>query len=170
MDRFLWNMTTLMAAAVLGLGFPQPMLAADGSDVRVRPPSARPRRVRHVARRPLEIRHERPHSSTLVRMFDAPSHARYTPPSWATESSPYSPLPRARGPDGGCARRRSDLLQEFVEDEAAQRLRRARVAGEERALDDLGQVDEGEHGTVEIGEVRREGAPLLWSEGLHGHH
>src|SRR5262249_21542732 len=32
----------------------------------------------------------RPHSSTLVRMFDAPSQARCTPPSWATESSPYS--------------------------------------------------------------------------------
>ena len=32
----------------------------------------------------------RPHSSTLVRILDAPSQARCTPPSWATESSPYS--------------------------------------------------------------------------------
>ena len=27
---------------------------------------------------------------TLVKTFEAPSHARCTPPSWATESSPYS--------------------------------------------------------------------------------
>ena len=32
----------------------------------------------------------RPHSSTLVKMFDAPSQAMCTPPSCATESSPYS--------------------------------------------------------------------------------
>src|SRR5919106_3986099 len=32
----------------------------------------------------------RPHSSTFVRRFDACSQARCTPPSWATESSPYS--------------------------------------------------------------------------------
>ena len=32
----------------------------------------------------------RPHSSTLVRTLDACSQARWTPPSWATESSPYS--------------------------------------------------------------------------------
>ena len=32
----------------------------------------------------------RPHSSTFVSTFDACSQARCTPPSWATESSPYS--------------------------------------------------------------------------------
>src|SRR3954468_3173317 len=37
----------------------------------------------------------RPHSSTLVSTFDAPSHARWAPPSCATESSPYSLRTRA---------------------------------------------------------------------------
>src|SRR4051812_35816615 len=32
----------------------------------------------------------RPHSRTLVNRLEACSHARCTPPSWATESSPYS--------------------------------------------------------------------------------
>src|SRR5206468_7468672 len=48
--------------------------------------------------------------------------------------------------------------QELVEEEPAQRLRRARVACEERALHDLRQVDEREDGTVEGGEVRGEAA------------
>ncbi len=64
---------------------------------------------------------------------------------------------RRRRPQGSCS-------QELVEEEPAQRLRRARVAREERALDDLGQVDEGEDGPVEIGEVRREGRALVGSE------
>ncbi len=37
----------------------------------------------------------RPHSSTLVSTFDACSQARCTPPSWATESSPYSKKTRS---------------------------------------------------------------------------
>ncbi len=61
----------------------------------------------------------------------------------------------------------ADLVRELVEEEAPERFRRARVAREERALDHLGQVDEGEDGSVEVGEVRREDAPLLLREGLH---
>src|SRR5215813_7225338 len=37
----------------------------------------------------------RPHSSTFVRTFDAPSQAMWAPPSCATESSPYSLTARA---------------------------------------------------------------------------
>ena len=47
-------------------------------------------------------------------------------------------------------------VRELVEEEAAQRARIARVAGEERALDRLGQVHQREHRPVEIREVRRE--------------
>ena len=37
----------------------------------------------------------RPHSSILVSTFEACSQARWTPPSWATESSPYSKKTRS---------------------------------------------------------------------------
>src|SRR5207249_9005178 len=47
--------------------------------------------------------------------------------------------------------------QKLVEEEPAQRLRRARVAREEGALHDLRQADEREDGAIEIREVRREG-------------
>ena len=56
--------------------------------------------------------------------------------------------------------------RELVEEEAAQCPGVARVAGEERALDRLRQVDEPEHGPVEVGEVRREARPLLLREAL----
>jgi hypothetical protein len=71
---------------------------------------------------------------------------------------------RAHGRRG--PRRR--LLEEFIEEKPAERLGRARVAGEERTLDDFGQVDESKDRSVEIGEVRREGGPLLGSVRLHG--
>ena len=46
-----------------------------------------------------------------------------------------------------------EVADELVEEQPAQALRAAAVAGEQRALDDLGQVDEGEHRAVEVGEV-----------------
>src|SRR5207247_7128525 len=58
--------------------------------------------------------------------------------------------------------------QELVEEEPAQRLRRARVAREERALDDLGKIDEREHRAVEVGDVGGEGGAFLPRE-LVGH-
>ena len=72
-------------------------------------------------------------------------------------------------PDGGVEARvprHVELLDELVEEEPAQALGRARVAGEQGALDDLGQVDEREHGAVEIGEVAAEELPLLGGEVL----
>ena len=46
-----------------------------------------------------------------------------------------------------------EIADELVEEQPAQALRAAAVAGEQRALDHLGQVDEREDGPVEIGEV-----------------
>ena len=46
---------------------------------------------------------------------------------------------------------------------------RARVAGEQRALHDLGQVDEREHGPVEVREVRRQRRALRRAERFHAH-
>src|SRR5207249_5087585 len=58
--------------------------------------------------------------------------------------------------------------QELVEEKPAKRLGRARVAGEESTLHDLGQVDQREHGTIEVGEIGSEGGLLLAGE-LFGH-
>ena len=49
-----------------------------------------------------------------------------------------------------------EIADEFVEEEAAQALVGARVAGEQRALHDLGQVRQREDRAVEIREVRPE--------------
>src|SRR5438093_1883943 len=65
-------------------------------------------------------------------------------------------------------RREAAGAEEFVDEEAAERLRRARIAREQRAFHDLGQVDEREDGAVEVGDVRRESGPLLRGE-LFGH-
>src|SRR5215471_1220964 len=120
----------------------------------------------------------RPHSSTLVRMFEAPSHARCTPPSWATESSPYSTNTRSKSCSARCAslaghsaapgRLETAGAQELVEEEPAERLGRARVAGEERALHDLRQAHEREHRAVEVGHIGLEGDLLVAGE-LFGH-
>jgi hypothetical protein len=57
-----------------------------------------------------------------------------------------------------------ELLGEFVEEQAAERLRRARVSREQRALHDLREVDEREHRTVEVREVMRESSAFLVRE------
>ncbi len=63
-----------------------------------------------------------------------------------------------------------EVVDELVEEEATQALVRARVAGEERALHDLGKVDEREHRTIEVGEVRTEDGCLVVGEVLRGVH
>ena len=71
----------------------------------------------------------RPHSSTLVSTFETPSHAMWTPPSWATESSPYSQNTRSKScsaradADGLAGAARRDAAspgEELVEEEPAQ--------------------------------------------------
>ena len=62
------------------------------------------------------------------------------------------PLEADGGVDGGVAAD-VELAHEFVEEQAAQALVGAGVAGEQRPLHDLGEVDEAEHGLVEIRDV-----------------
>ena len=59
-----------------------------------------------------------------------------------------------------------EVPHELVEEEATQALRAAGVPGEERSLDHLGQVDQGEHGTVEVREVAPEDVGLVGGEVL----
>jgi hypothetical protein len=59
-----------------------------------------------------------------------------------------------------------DVLGELVEEQAAERLGRARVTREQRALHDLRQVHQREDGTVEVGEVPREHLTLVLGESL----
>src|SRR5207302_11140050 len=66
------------------------------------------------------------------------------------------------------AARLETLAHELVEEKAAERLGGAGVAGEEGALDHFGQVDEGEDGPVQIGEIGLEGRPFRGGECLHG--
>ena len=66
-----------------------------------------------------------------------------------------------------------EVADELVEEQPAQALRAAAVAGEQRALDDLGEVDEGEHRPVEVREVAAQdvgfpGAELLGDVQRHG--
>ena len=59
-----------------------------------------------------------------------------------------------------------EVADELVEEQAPKALGGAGVASEQGSLDDLGQVDQGEHGTVQVGEVAPEdlgflGGPLF---------
>jgi len=107
-------------------------------------------------------------------MFEAPSQARCTPPSCATESSPYSKNIGRRALRRALYRTPSvPGVHSVSVDRNSSRtigagIRRARVARKEGALHDFGKIHEREDGTVEIREVRREGRPLLWAE-LIGH-
>ena len=82
----------------------------------------------------------------------------------------------AGDPDGGVDRVVAgdvEVADELVEEQPPQALGRAAVAGEQRALDDLGQVDEGEDRAVEVREVAPQhvgfvGGELLRDVGGHG--
>src|SRR5207247_1801600 len=80
---------------------------------------------------------------------------------------PLVELLGARRADGGGRDSARRPLEEFIQEKPAERLRRSGGAGEERGLADLGQVDEGEDGPVEVGEVGRERGPLLGAERVH---
>ena len=110
----------------------------------------------------------RPHSSTFVRMLDdvlagdvRAAELRDRVVAVFAEDTLRRAFPRALWP----RRRRSarhpsrssaTLLGELVEKQPAQRLGRARVPREERALDRFRQVGQRENVAVEIGEVRGE--------------
>ena len=109
-----------------------------------------------------------------MRTLEACSHARWTPPSWATQSSPYSTntfsySASARwdadgGVDrlvaGGCRGRRRTRRGTA----GAGALGAAAVAGEQRPLHDLGQVDKREDRPVEVGEVAAQDVGLVRGE------
>ena len=69
------------------------------------------------------------------------------------------------GVDGGVAAD-VELVDELVEEQPAQALGRPRVAGEQGPLDDLGQVDQGEHRAVEVREVPAQDVGLVLGEVL----
>ena len=66
-----------------------------------------------------------------------------------------------------------EVADELVEEQTAQALGAAAVAGEQGTLDDLWKVDQGEHGPVEVGEVTPQhvgfpGTELLGDVQRHG--
>ena len=72
------------------------------------------------------------------------------------EEDPVVELLSTPQPDGrvdGRVAADVEVTDEFVEEEAPQALVRARVAGEQRALHDLGEVDQREDGTIEVRHV-----------------
>ena len=65
-----------------------------------------------------------------------------------------------------------EVADELVEEQPTERLRAAAVASEQRALDDLGQVHEGEHRAVEVREIPAQYVALFRGEGfgdVHSH-
>ncbi len=84
---------------------------------------------------------------------------------------PLVELDRAPHPDGRVDRGVAadvELVDELVEEQPPEALRRARVACEQGALDHFRQVDQGKHRPVEIGDVPAEHVLLLSGEGLDG--
>ncbi len=59
-----------------------------------------------------------------------------------------------------------EVADELVEEQAPQRLVAAAVASEQRALHDLGQIDQCEHGTIEVREVTPQNVRFVRGEGL----
>jgi hypothetical protein len=63
----------------------------------------------------------------------------------------------------------ADFVGELVQEQPAQRFRRAGVAREKRPFDRLGKVGQRENMTVEVGEVRRQARALVGTEFFGGH-
>ena len=139
------------------------------------PPAAvQPIRVGHVAGRLLEVRHQPApleHFRQDVRHVFAGDvraaelcdrvvavlveHARVQLLGARDRRAPAGRLPGLR---------RADLVGEFVEEQAAQRLGGSRVPREQRPFHGLGKIDEREDVAIEVGEVRREPRTLVRSE------
>ena len=133
--------------------------------------------VRDVARRLLQVRHEasplehlREHVRRLLaREVDA-AELRDGVVAVLDEDllvELLRPCQPDGGVDGGVARD-VEVADELVEEQPAQALGRARVPGEEGALDHLGQVDQGEYRLVEVRDVAPEDGLLVRGEALFG--
>ena len=131
--------------------------------------------VRDVARRLLEVAHQPApleHLGEQVRRLLAgqvdAAELRHGVVA-VLEEHPVVELLGAPQPDGGVdglVAGDVEVADELVEEEPAEALGRAAVAGEQGALHDLGQVDQGEHRTVEVREVAPEDVCLLRLEVL----
>ncbi len=149
-------------------------------DLRVPPVSVPPAEaavVRDVAGRLLEVRHEAAPLEDLReqvrRLLASQVHASELGHRVVAvlEEHPVVELLGSPEPDGrvdGEIAREVEVADELVEEQAPQALGRARIAGEQGALHDLGQVDEREDGRVEVREVRAQHRLLLVGEAL-GH-
>src|SRR5437588_535567 len=106
----------------------------------------------------------RPRTRSRDLALTARAWAAGASPAAAGKASPTQALALGVVPRRCWARRQ--VVGELVQEQTAQRSLIARVAREQGALDRLGQVDEREHGPVEIGEVRRQSLALGRGEGL----
>ena len=134
------------------------------------PAAARLVVVAHVARRLLEVGGEASPlqclRERLGRLLAREVHATELSDGVVPELHEH-PVVQLLGPLDPDARHLAalvDVLRELVEEEAAERLRRARVPSEERPLHDLRQVHEREHRAVEVREVPREHLALILGE------
>ena len=109
--------------------------------------------------------------------MDACSQARCTPPELGhrvvavLDEDLLVELLGPREADGGvdgASPVMSRSPDELVEEQPAQALGRARVPGEEGSLDHFGQVDQGKHRLVEVGDVAPEDGLLVGREPLFG--
>ena len=57
-----------------------------------------------------------------------------------------------------------EIADELVDEQSAEALGASAVPGEERALDDLGQIHQCEHRSIEVREVATEDVRFLWGE------
>ena len=181
----------MQPATELGVGVEQPVHVADVAGAERRPEhlgvavvavaAADARVVGDVAGRLLEVGHEPApleHLGEQVRCLLAGQvHAAELGDRVVAvlEEDPVVELlgpAKAHGGVDGRVAADVEVADELVEEEAAQALGRSGVAGEQRALHDLGQVDEREDRAVEVGEVSPKDVRLVGSELLgdvHGH-
>ena len=109
-----------------------------------------------VGRRPRALQHLGQHVRDPLARDVGAAELRHRVVPVADEDpleEPRRPLALAAVPRPAARRHR---VGELVEEEPPQRAGVARIAGEQRALHRLGQVDEREHRAVEVGDVRRE--------------
>ena len=140
----------------------------------VLPASAGPVGVRHVAGRLLQVRHQ---PAALEHLREDVRHAlagdvraaelRHRVVAVLLEHPAVQPLGAfAARLAAGAGRVPAGAVEEFVEEEAPQRLRGARIPREERPLDRLGKVGQREDRPVRVAEAGRQRGGFLRGEGL----
>ncbi len=131
----------------------------------VAPLIAAPLGVRNVAGGLLEVRHQpaalEHFGQDVRRVLDRQMHAaqlRDRVVSVVAEHTLIQLLGLVRAHARvACRRGAANAVVELVQEQPPQRLRRPRIAREQRALDRLRQIDEREHRPIDVREVRRNG-------------